>query len=302
MIKWLHIKVIIVVSEINIILEITNKYKQMIALNPIKPSTLQVINQSMGFSTCCTETLALQGEVFWDLDLPSKPLQDPLLAISYLLIKMMIVILGEYVHIQILKFLNHETCIVKEILTAFLYVQMVYWPVKVIFETTTDFMYPLCSMIGEWYCHCGFLWLVFGMTLIVFHSFIVGLMRYSFVVHYGKTAWYGIEEAKNLFYWISILVPLVMTLWGFMGRRQISSIASLNKCYGSHVEAFLLEEDVQTTTLKSFCAFENYEDDNNTVATLKKTLCIFHSLVYLLMGANVVEGFFYWRTVKFSNK
>ena len=274
----------------------------MMAPNTIKPSFRHVINQSMGFATVYPESLALQGEVIRELDLPSKPLQDTLLAVSYLFIKIMILILGEYVHIQILKFLKHETCIVKEILKAFLYVQMVYWPVKVIFETTADFMYPLRSIIGEWYCHFGFLWLVFGMTIIVFHSFIVGLMRYSFVVHYGKMTWYGIEEAKKLFYWLSILVPIVMTFWGFIGRRQISSIASLNKCYGNHVEAFLLEEDVKTTTMKSFCAFENYDNDSNAVVTLKRTLCIFHSLVYLLMGANAVEGLFYWRTVKFSNK
>ena len=58
-----------------------------------------------------------------------------------------------------------------------MHVQIAYWPVKVVFETTTDLMYPLGDIIGEWYCHFGFLWLIYGMTLIVFHSFIVGLCK-----------------------------------------------------------------------------------------------------------------------------
>ena len=108
------------------------------------------------------------------------------------------------------------------------------------------------TIIGKWYCDLAFLWLVFGMTLIVFHSFIVGLMRYTFVVHHQKTLKYGIEEMKNLFYWIAILVPFVITLWGFIARRQISSVTSLNKCYGNPVEAFLAEEDVLQQQRKVF--------------------------------------------------
>ena len=108
---------------------------------------------------------------------------------------------------------------------------------------------------------------------------------------------------KNLFYWTAIIIPFVITLWGFIARRQISSVTTLNKCYGSHVEAFMVEEDVATTTKKSFCAFESYnENQSHVVVFLKKMLCIIHSTIYALMGANVVEGVFYWRMVKFSNK
>ena len=262
------------------------------------------MNQTIGFSGVSVNKLnSLKGETLYDVNLSYEPLQDPLLAVVYFFIKATVVVLGEYVHIQILKFLKHETCIVKDVLKTFLYLQMMYWPVKVVFETTTDFIYPLRTIIGKWYCDLAFLWLVFGMTLIVFHSFIVGLMRYTFVVHHQKTLQYGIEKIKNLFYWIAILVPLVITLWGFIARRQISSVTSLNKCYGNFIEAFMVEEDVLTTTKKSFCAFETYKDNqNHVVVSLKKFFCIIHSAIYALMGANVVEGFFYWRMVKFSNE
>ena len=217
------------------------------------------MNQSIGFFGVIANKLNSEnGETLYDVNLPYEPLQDPLLAIVYFFIKATIVILGEYVHIQILKFLKHETCVVKDVLKTFLYLQMMYWPAKVVFETTTEFMYPLRTIIGKWYCDLGFLWLVFGMTLIVFHSFIVSLMRYTFVVHHQKTLKYGIEEMKNLFYWIAILVPFVITIWGFIARRQISSVTTLNKCYGNHVEAFLVEEDVFTTTKKSARQFDFY--------------------------------------------
>ena len=198
-----------------------------------KPSSIGFFNSSP------TNLNPNYGEILTEVDLPYDPLQNPILAIVYLLSKTVILVLGEYVLIQILKFLKHETSLVNDVLKAFLYVHMAYWPVKVIFETTTDFMYPLGAMIGEWYCHFGFLWLVYGITFIVFHSFIVGLMRYVFVVHNRKTLNFGIDKAKNLFYWIAILVPLVVTVWAFFGRREISSVDTLNKCYGNHVKAFL---------------------------------------------------------------
>ena len=265
------------------------------------------LHYSVTFFNSSTRFDTWNGEILTEVDLPYAALQNSHLAVLYLIIKTIILCLGLYVHIQTLKFLKQESCLVKEVLKAFLYLQMVYWPVKVVFETTTDFIYPMGDIFGEWYCHFGFLWLTYGMTLIVFHSFIVGLMRYTVVVHYKKTLQFGIEKLKRFFYWITILVPLVMTIWGFLGKREISSVPTLNRCYGTHVEAFLVEEDVKTTTMKSFCAFEKYEEEANqpfasTFASWKRIFCIIRTLIYVLMGVNVVEGFFYWRTVKYSNK
>ena len=261
------------------------------------------MHNSVAFFRSSSRFKSWNGEILTEVDLPYAALQNPYLAIVYLIIKTIIVCFGLYVHIQTLKFLKHETCLVKEVLKVFLYVQMGYWPVKVVFETTTDLIYPLGEIIGEWYCHFGFLWLTYGMTLIVFHSFIVGLMRYMVVVHHDQMLQFGIERAKTLFYWMNIFVPLVMTVWAFIGRREVSSVSTLSKCYGTHVEAFLVEEDIETTTMKSFCAFEKYEEEGNkTLAALKRIFCIVHTLIYVLMGVNVVEGFFYWRTVRFSNK
>ena len=88
------------------------------------------MNQTIGFSGVSVNKLnSLKGETLYDVNLSYEPLQDPLLAVVYFFIKATVVVLGEYVHIQILKFLKHETCIVKDVLKTFLYVQMMYWPV-----------------------------------------------------------------------------------------------------------------------------------------------------------------------------
>ena len=117
-------------------------------------------------------------------------------------------------------------------------VQMVYWPVTVIFGTTTDFLHPLRDIVGEWYCSFGYFWIVGGMTLILFHSFVVGLMRYIFVVHNERVVSYGKEKAKKMFFLASILIPVFLTLWGFLNGRDESAITSLNKCYGVHHKAY----------------------------------------------------------------
>jgi hypothetical protein len=180
---------------------------------------------------------------------------------------------------------------------------MIYWPVKAFFETSTDFVYPLREIIGEWFCIIAFFWIVYGTTLVVFHSFVVGLMRYSFVVHYKKIREFGKEKAKLVFFWISILIPLLVTVWGFLVRREISTISSLNKCNGIHHNAFLVEHSISSTAKRNFCFFETFDqEDRYGLASVKKTLCVLNTVLYAIMGLNVVEGILYWRTVKHSNE
>ena len=246
---------------------------------------------------------SVDQEVLMDIDLYYQPLQSHALAILYLVLKTILIIVGECVHVQMLTFLKTESGLVNDVLNSFLCVQMIYWPVKAIFEISTDFVYPLREVIGEWFCIVAFFWIVYGMTLVVFHSFVVGLMRYSFFVHHNKILRFGKERAKMLFYYISIFIPLLVTLWAFFSRREISTISSLNKCNGIHHKPFLVEHNISSTAKRNFCFLESFDEGNNqTLATVKRTLCVLNSVLYAIMGLNVVEGIFYWRTVKEANE
>ena len=243
------------------------------------------------------------NEVITDINLYYQPTRQPVVAIIFFILKCIIIIVGEYIHMHILDFLKLEGGLVSDILKMFLRVQMVYWPVTVLFGTTTDFFHPLQDIIGEWYCKFGYFWIVGGMTLIVFHSFIVGLMRYIFVVHNERVVSYGKEKAKKMFFLASILIPVFVTLWGHLNGRDPSAITSLNKCYGVHHKVFLIENRGDSTMRRNFCLFEDDDEEpGQFLTTLRKTSCTLRSALYAIMGFNVVEGLLYWRTVVHANK
>ena len=239
-----------------------------------------------------------------NVNLYFQPLQYPILAIVFFIARIIIIFAGEYVQVNLLRLFNRESCLVNEVLKTVTCVQMGYWPLFMLFETSTDFFNPLREILGQWYCVIAFFVIVYGMTHIVFHSFTVALMRYTFVVHHEKVASFGKERAKRYFLGMSILVPIVATVWRFLGRLQISTISSLNKCNGIHHMSFLIDNGIGSTVENNFCFREEYddEDSNRPLAFLKRGLCIMSSVLYLVMGFNVVEGVFYWRTLVHSKK
>ena len=246
----------------------------------------------------------LTSEVLTDVNLYFQPVQYPILATVYLILRIIIIFIGEYVQVKALNLFKRESCIVNDVLTLVSYVQMGYWPLFVLFETSTDFIYPLREVIGTWYCVVGFFIITYGMTHIVFHSFVVGLMRYTFVVHNKRVANFGKERAKRFFLVMSFIVPAVATIWRFLGRLEVSTISSLNKCNGIHHMSFMIENRLGSTAKNNFCFLEEYEEDevNKPLAVMKRTMCILSSVLYLIMGFNFVEGIFYWRTLKYSEK
>jgi hypothetical protein len=271
--------------------------KRHIFYCPFSQSSIQFSNETL----VSKETFYL--ETISDVDLYYQPLQYPILAIFYLILEIIIIIVGEFVHIQILELLKFETCLIKDILKTFLYLQMVFWPVAVVFDTSTDFIHPLKEIVGPWYCEIGFAWTLYGLAFVSFHSFITGLMRYIFVVHFDKVRKYGKQKTKKIFLWISILIPLLLTLWGYFGRKEISSISSINKCNGKHHYSFLAENSFDSAAKRSFCSFEKYdEDDNEFLVIIKKSLCTLHAVLLIVMGSNCVEAILYWKTIKHSNQ
>ena len=276
-------------------------------MNMYSPNDIYLLNASdQGTTAFLAKSLPYAEpfpyEAITDIYFYYGPIPNPEISITFLILKSIIIIIGEFLNKYTLKFLELQDGLVNDILKMFLRVQMVYWPVTVLFSTTTDFFYPLRDMVGVWYCSFGFLWIVCGMTLILFHSFIVGLMRYVFVVHNERVVGYGKERAKKLFFLASILIPVFVTLWGYLNGRDTSAISSLNKCNGVHHQAFLIENSIDSTMKRNFCVFEKYEHEGEFLATMRRVSCKLYSALYVLMGFNVVEGLLYWRTVTHANR
>ena len=270
--------------------------------HPFRGDTIGLFNHSS------SAPQSWHGETMADVNLYYQPVQPPTLAVVYLILKSIIIIAGEYIHIRILDFFRHDNCLVKDLLKLFLYVQMFYWPVAVLFQTLTDFVYPFKEIVGEWICTFGWWWILLGMTIIFFHSFMVGLLRYLFVVHNNWISTWGKERVKKAFIWTSILIPVFCTIWRASSGPELAAISSFNRCKGMGHKAFLIENSIDNTPkirffVAYFFGFKKYDEGNSEmVAILKMSASIFTSAIYAIMGLNFFEGLFYWKTVKHANK
>ena len=266
--------------------------------NPSLQDTIAFYDQS-SYSATSTG----HGGALLSVDLYYQPLLNPVLLVAYSIISIILLCIGEYVNNKVLKFLSRQESVVKEILQAFTYIQMVYWPVSVLFQTSNEFIYPLREVVGDWYCIVGQFWVSYGAIVILFHSLIVGLTRYVFVVHNERVLKLGKERTKKIAFWLSILMPLVATIWSLFNRRDTSPVASFNKCKGIHHNVFLIENSIGSTAKRTFCLFENYNDDEYNVSPiLMKLSCTLFSVVFFTMNSNIIEGLLYWRTVRHANR
>ena len=265
--------------------------------NPFTQASLVFFNHTP------SNTNNFNRELINNVDLYYQPLQYPILGFVCLLIEIFILIIGELVHVRILKLLKHDLGLVRDILKTFIYIQMVFWPVAVFFDTSIDFVHPLREIVGPWYCEIVFAWTTCGMTYIIFHSLISGLLRYFFVVNFETVIKFGKEKTKKIFLRVYIFLPLLLTLYGYMVRKEVSSISAINKCNGIHYKTFLLENSIDSTAKRNFGFFENYDEEGSQYLVLAKKLCrATYSLLYIIIGSNLVEGILYWRTIKQANK
>ena len=190
-------------------------------------------------------------------------------------------LIGEFLQIRALKMANKEKGACEKIFKLFLYVQMIYWPLEVLFITCTDWVHPLDEIVnGEWLCDAFFFIKYSAWHIIVFHSFIIALLCYMFVIHHQFVDAKGKENFKIFFFWIIILVSMVTTTWKYFGNGELDSDPYLNKCRGKYHMEFLRFQNAMEG-VKGYCDRE-YDLDNfssHLTAMVKKISCIASSLV-----------------------
>ena len=238
-------------------------------------------------------------ELLGDVDMFWQPTQTFHSGTSFLVIRLLLVLTGEFLQMRVLEMANKEKGACEKIFKLFLYVQMMYWPLEVTFITATDWIHPLNEILGgEWVCDVFFFIKYSCWHIILFHSFIVALVRYMFLIHHRFVESQGKETIKKLFFWIILVVAFVTTSWKYFGSGELDTDPYLNKCRGKYHVAFLRFENA-LEGVKGFCDREYDLKDLSSYLTAmaKKISCIASSLVFVLMGLNISEGLLYSRLI-----
>ena len=144
------------------------------------------LNKSVGFFIS-TKSGTYSEEILTDLNLYWQPVQDPKIAIPFLVIALLVMFAGGFVHYHLWKMLKREENLISSILKAYVVVQMIFWPFMITFESATYFIYPLSEVTGSWFCVFGFFLVYPSFIFISFQTSVMCIMRYAFIVHEEST-------------------------------------------------------------------------------------------------------------------
>ena len=236
-------------------------------------------------------------EVVNEIDLYHQPLENPSVVLTFFVIKLVVICVGESICIKLLDSLKKETGLLTDVTRLFIIVQMILHPTFHFFETVINTVYPVNELIGDWMCFL--VWLFWGVMgrILLSNSFISALMRYLFIVHEQKVEFYGKERVKRWFLYVTIASSIVQfALHALKGSPRLSFV---NKCYGNDHRVFLF----QTSTFDmSSRQSINFYGPHANMSFIREVFASIGKIVeviwFLLAGLNVAEAILYFKIHK----
>ena len=240
------------------------------------------------------------GYIIDEIDLYYQPVQNPAIGITFFLIRLPVLILGILLNIKVLSLIKRETSVVNDVTKVATYAQMIFWFTFVFFTTATDFVHPLNEIFGQWVCEFGWFITYFFTNIFTLHSFLVAMMRYCFIVHNDKfEKGFRKQKTKRVFLILSLLIPLLMVIWGAISRSELDILSYINKCNGKHHKVFLIETSTVDVLRRNFCEFDSYESPNfpfdQIADVIKRISCIARTAVLVVMVLNFTEIIIYYK-------
>ena len=246
------------------------------------------------------------GMILKDIDLYFQPVPDPITATIFLVIMMTLNCIGSYITIKVLSSLKNEESLLKNMTQNFMISQLILWPLILCVVSITNFTHSFPSEIVQWICPIAWFVIYLCLNLTISHSCFTAIMRYFFIVHNERVKVIGKKKVKKYFDVLSILVPLLLTLWKANDGSELDALSMFNKCYGKHHQTFLVETSTLNVFKKNFCNMPNYRNMNGyvevIVAITKNILCLTSTCTILLFGSNLTEGIIYYLLFSHMNK
>lgn len=257
------------------------------------------LNKSVGFFIS-TKSGTYSGEILTDLNLYWQPVVDPKIATAFSVVVVLVMFAGAFVHYHLWKMLKREQNLVSSVLKTYVVVQMIFWPFMTTFECTTYFIYPLSEITGSWFCVFSFFIVYPSIIFISFHTTIMCIMRYAFIVHDENVASFGKQRTIKLFHWILGIVTIVMTIWLYFGAvdQSIDGNTTINRCSGSYDKIFHLKMSYgeRQSVWNARCGMKINEGPSTSIELIRSIQCAGSAILLVLLLSNVFDAFIYYRT------
>ena len=163
----------------------------------------------------------------------------------------------------------------------------------IIFERLIDNVPDLHLYTGVWVCYVTGFFYLFGTYVILFHSLVISLMKYVFIVHQKTVRQLGEEKFKRIFFITNIFHPLFLTISSLL-LLDFEAYSGLIQCFDLKKE---LIERYNTTTgnleRMFFCKLNSEEYES--FYFIKQGFCAGKMIWVLAFSCNIPESFFYYK-------
>ena len=130
-------------------------------------------------------------------------------------------------------------------------------------------------------------------------SLIISLIRYFFIVYNENVLLLGKEKVKNFFYFLSVMIPLIMTILHACTLPVPPSAHNIaQKTCHKYLEVSYNMTCRDGNGISDYCTPIQSIVIERIPQAATKVVGIIVKLMYVMMCSNILEGILYWRTFK----
>ena len=191
---------------------------------------------------------------------------------------------------------QREGMLVKDVMTTFTIVNMVFYPLHFFAKWYVHSALPLPDWIYHCYCYNRlFLFSVHG--YLAFSSLVVAAMRFAFIVHNDKVILWGKNRVKKMFYFVSIFLPLTVALMYDSAHFRESSTKPppfflCLKSYEIASNRSATEYSINTTSFQSPLHSFVHQFVPRSITDVVSNVC---GALAIIVCSNLAEGILYWK-------
>ena len=145
--------------------------------------------------------------------------------------------------------------------------------------------------------------------MIIGHSLIIALMKYTMIVHDVKVRSFGQDKMKKIFLSITIIYPFYFLCFFNIVRPDFlfvfDGISQANRCLGKSDLMASDDSNKTATKLHDVCKLEmppNPMSAEFLLFLFRTGICWFHILIVYCNVFNIIEAFIYCRVFNFMRR
>ena len=209
--------------------------------------------------------------------------------------------LGTYIQLKIISTCRREKDKTWQIDITHSVGMMILFSFSSMFERVTDYFPQFSEYTGTWVCYVSAFIYTLGLYLIAFHSLVVSLVKYIFIVHQTRVIKFGEDKTKRVFFWINILHPLFLTIPTiyFFDFEAFLSIVSCFDLEEKLAEVYNTSTgNIERMFMCKLNLEENEELDSPIFYNLQQGFCAAKIIWVVIFSCNIPEAYFYFRIFK----